>query len=235
MLALKRLMSRLSFKPRFALLIPIIVLVAIGVFLRSTKKSSPAEYVSGCVPTNMDGQPTADAFGVFDGQRIAVPSVELASVDHTNVLGVADPSERWIEIDLSDQTLRAWDGDQIYLETLVSTGLPGTPTPTGEFHVWVKMRATRMEGGEGSRYYNLPNVPYVMYLQNDKIPGWLGYGIHGTYWHNDFGSPRSHGCINLPTPVAEKLYYWAQPVLPASKQSVFASADNPGIRVVIHE
>lgn len=225
----------ISFKPRFALLIPIILLIAVGVFVRSTSKAPSIESQSGCVTTNFDGQSTADAFGIYEGRRFDVPRIELAAVDHTNVLGVADPSERWIEVDLSEQKLRAWDGDQVYLETLVSTGLPGTPTPTGEFHVWVKLRATRMEGGEGSHYYNLPNVPYVMYLQNDKVPGWLGYGIHGTYWHNDFGSRRSHGCINLPTPIAEKIYYWAQPIIPDSKNSVYASADNPGIRVVIHE
>lgn len=74
-----------------------------------------------------------------------------------------------------------------------------------------------MEGGSGRYYYNLPNVPYTMFFENEKIPRWKGYGIHGAYWHNDFGTPRSHGCVNLPVDAARKLYYWADPVLPEGK------------------
>jgi len=92
-----------------------------------------------------------------------------------------------------------------------------------------------MEGGEGRYYYNLPNVPYVMYFQNDKVPGWRGYGLHGAYWHNAFGTPRSHGCVNLPIPAAEKLYYWTTPTLPEGKSSVFSSEENLGTRIIIHE
>jgi lipoprotein-anchoring transpeptidase ErfK/SrfK len=121
------------------------------------------------------------------------------------------------------------------LETLVSTGLPWYPTPTGEFRIWIKLRATKMEGGEGKYYYYLPNVPYVMFFENDQVPGWRGYGLHGTYWHNDFGTQRSHGCVNLPTTVAERLYYWVNPQLPGGKTSVKASSGNIGTRIVIHE
>jgi len=131
--------------------------------------------------------------------------------------------------------LRAWEGGNIFLETKISSGLPGTPTPKGEFRVWVKLRATKMEGGQGRYYYYLPNVPYVMYFENENVPGWRGYGLHGTYWHSDFGTPRSHGCVNLPTPVAEQLYYWVTPDLPANKSSVFAGPENPGTRIVIHD
>jgi len=91
-----------------------------------------------------------------------------------------------------------------------------------------------MKGGTGRNYYNLPNVPYVMFFENDQVPGWKGYGIHGAYWHNDFGRPKSHGCVNLPVGAAEKLYYWANPVLPAGKTSVSATADNLGTRVIIY-
>jgi hypothetical protein len=92
-----------------------------------------------------------------------------------------------------------------------------------------------MEGGEGKYYYNLPNVPYVMFFQNDRIPGSRGFSLHGTYWHNDFGSVHSHGCVNLPTPVAKELYYWIYPVLSNNQKSVYSSEDNPGTRIVIHE
>lgn len=170
---------------------------------------------------------------IFEGEEIGIPQLAY-EIGETPVLGVST-EERWIEVDLSEQKLRAWEGNRLYLETLVSTGLPWWPTPTGEFRVWIKLRATKMEGGRGKYYYYLPNVPYVMYFENDEIPGWRGYGIHGAYWHNEFGTQRSHGCINVHPDIAGQLYYWAAPVLPSGKYSVKASVENPGIRVVIHE
>jgi lipoprotein-anchoring transpeptidase ErfK/SrfK len=92
-----------------------------------------------------------------------------------------------------------------------------------------------MEGGEGRYYYNLPNVPYVMFFANNDIPQWRGYGLHGTYWHNDFGRVHSHGCINLPTPVAKELYFWTYPMIPEGKNVVYATDDNPGTKIIIHE
>jgi lipoprotein-anchoring transpeptidase ErfK/SrfK len=114
---------------------------------------------------------------------------------------VTPPSEfyygRWIDVDLTHQTLTAYQGDQVARTTLVSTGLAGTPTPVGLFHVQTRMRYDDMRGPG----YYLPDVPYVMYF-------YKGYGIHGTYWHANFGHPMSHGCINLPTEEAAWLYYW---------------------------
>jgi lipoprotein-anchoring transpeptidase ErfK/SrfK len=114
---------------------------------------------------------------------------------------VTPPSEfyygRWIDVDLTRQTLTAYQGDQVARTTLVSTGLAGTPTPVGLFHVQTRMRYDDMRGPG----YYLPDVPYVMYF-------YKGYGIHGTYWHANFGHPMSHGCINLPTEEAKWLYYW---------------------------
>jgi hypothetical protein len=67
------------------------------------------------------------------------------------------------------------------------------------------------------------------------VPAWRGYGLHGTYWHDAFGTQRSHGCVNLPTPIAEKLFYWTTPELDSNKWAVYASDKNPGTRIVIHE
>jgi hypothetical protein len=178
---------------------------------------------------------TNETVGTWEGQKVTVPPLALEKASkYTQVLG-SSVEDKWIEVDLSDQKLRAWEGGNLYLETLVSTGLPWTPTPQGEFRIWSKMRATKMEGGEGKYYYYLPNVPYVMFFENDKIPGYRGYSLHGTYWHNDFGKVHSHGCVNLPTPMAEKIYFWAAPVLPEGKKIARASVDNPGTRIVIHE
>lgn len=189
---------------------------------------------TSCLPTSFSGRVNIlDNIAVFEGQEIAIPQLALAE-DEFRVLSVAF-EERWIEVDLSEQKLKAWEGDDLYLETPVSTGLPWWPTPVGEFRIWIKLRATKMEGGTGEYYYYLPNVPYVMFFENSDTPGWRGYGLHGTYWHDDFGTQRSHGCVNLPTPIARDLYYWVSPSLVNSKWIARSSNDNPGTRVVIHE
>lgn len=222
-------------------LIPVVMLFALGVLSRTATRITETEVSSTlgatCKPSEQTGLiDYGNTLALYEGASIDLPSEALASgQDETQVLGVANPSDRWVEVDLSDQTLKAWDGTSLFLETKVSSGLPGTPTPTGEFRVWMKLRATKMEGGEGRYYYYLPNVPYVMFFENEKVPGFRGYGLHGTYWHSDFGAQRSYGCVNLPTPVAKQLYLWVTPTLPDGKSMVRASSENPGTRIVIHD
>ncbi|MFZ3070700.1 MAG: L,D-transpeptidase [Anaerolineaceae bacterium] len=111
----------------------------------------------------------------------------------------ADPTgTKWIDVDLGDQMLYAYVDDTMIDSFLVSTGLPNTPTPTGQFYVYVKYLYDDMVGPD----YNLPDVPYTMYFYED-------YGIHGTYWHSNFGTPMSHGCINMETGAAAWLFDWA--------------------------
>lgn len=220
----------MAFK-RFLLITPLLIIFSIGVLFRTTNK---VKAEAACSVSDMTGIITDDFLAKFEGQDVITPALALEE-EETQVLGVANLEDRWIEVDLSEQKLRAWDGNELYLETLVSSGLPHTPTPQGEFRIWIKLRATKMEGGQGRYYYYLPNVPYVMFLENEKVPGWKGYGLHGTYWHNDFGNRRSHGCVNLPTPIAEKLYHWTGPVLPEGKSVVYADEENKGTRVIIHE
>ncbi len=219
-------------------LIPVVFLFAMGVLWRTTiETTTVAASPSACETNDYSGiiDPSG-RLGYWSGSQVTVPTEVLATEnDATAVLGMAEPSERWIEVDLSDQRLRAWDGGTLYLETPVSSGLPGTPTPTGEFRIWMKIRATKMEGGEGRYYYNLPNVPYVMFFSNEDVAAGLGYGLHGTYWHSDFGTQRSHGCVNLPTPIAKTLYEWVTPVLTEGQRIVRASEENPGTRIVIHD
>ena len=107
---------------------------------------------------------------------------------------------RYIEVNLSAQTLTAWQGDTAVLYTSVSTGTWATPTVTGRFSIGTKYTAQRMTGPG----YDLPGVPWVMYFYG-------GYAIHGTYWHNNFGTPMSHGCVNMRTDEAAFLYNWAPP------------------------
>ncbi|MCX6816720.1 MAG: L,D-transpeptidase [Candidatus Beckwithbacteria bacterium] len=148
--------------------------------------------------------------GVFHGQEVMPPAIDLAAVEpETQVLGDADPNaEKHIYIDLSTQTLTAYQGDSLFMQVLVSTGKWGR-TPTGEFTIWSKFRATRMSGGSGSDYYDLPNVPYVMFFSGSGVAAAKGFSMHGTYWHNNFGHPMSHGCVNMRTVDAQKLFNWA--------------------------
>lgn len=111
--------------------------------------------------------------------------------------GVAE-GERWIEVDISEQLLTAWQGDTVVLRTIVSTGRAEFPTVTGTWPVRTKLTSTRMVGPG----YDTPNVPWTMYF-------FRGYAVHGAYWHNDFGTPVSHGCINMRPDEAKLLFDWA--------------------------
>jgi lipoprotein-anchoring transpeptidase ErfK/SrfK len=106
---------------------------------------------------------------------------------------------RWIDVDLSRQLLTAYEGHAPVRTTLVSTGLPNTPTPVGQFRIWIKLRTDDMAGAD----YYIEDVPYVMYFHE-------GYGLHGVTWHGNFGHPMSHGCVNLPTEEAEWLFNFAE-------------------------
>lgn len=215
----------------FLFVSPVVLIIAAGIFMNSASRVSTG---FACTTEDYSGLPSNEAMAFFEGKRLEAPQIALAD-DKNQILGVANPEERWIEVDLSEQKLKAWDGQSLFLESAVASGLPWWPTPKGEFRIWAKLRATKMEGGEGRYYYNLPNVPYVMYFENSEVPGYRGYGLHGTYWHNSFGTPRSHGCVNLPTPIAERLYYWVTPNLPDGKASVYSDSGNPGTRIIIHD
>ena len=101
--------------------------------------------------------------------------------------------------------LIAYQGKKPIRAFIISSGLPGTPTVTGEFRIRTKVTSQTMVGGSGSMYYNLPGVKWVQYFYED-------YGFHGTYWHNNFGRPMSHGCINMTDADAKWLFDWAGPV-----------------------
>jgi lipoprotein-anchoring transpeptidase ErfK/SrfK len=106
--------------------------------------------------------------------------------------------ERWIDVDLTNQSVYAYEGDVVVNSFIVSTGTWLTPTVTGQYKIYVKIRSGSMHGPG----YFLPDVPYIMYF-------YKGYGLHGTYWHNNFGTPMSHGCVNLRTDEAAWLFNWA--------------------------
>lgn len=227
--------KRVPYKKIVVGLAALIVLVAAGLtntrggfFLRTGQHNIDFSDVAG----NFDSS-LATAF--FEGRSIALANATPGTLIQTDVLGEATLRGKRIEVDLTNQRLYAYEGDKKVFDFVISTGKPWWATPTGEFRPWIKLRYTRMRGGSRAlgTYYDLPNVPFVMFFSNDKIPGWKGYAIHGTYWHNNFGHPMSHGCVNLKTPDAEKLYYWAAPGL-EGHQSIKVTNHNPGTRIIIY-
>ncbi len=88
-----------------------------------------------------------------------------------------------------------------------------------------------MTGGEGEEYYDLPNVPYVMFFYNDDVDKSEGFSLHGAYWHNNFGHPMSHGCVNMRIVDAKALYDWVDP--PTTGLTTYADMLHPGTKITI--
>lgn len=117
--------------------------------------------------------------------------------------GEINTTDKLITVDLYKQTLFVWEGGKMINQSKVSAGLPKTPTVKGSFKIRYKIPSTTMKG-ESKAYgkYLYKNVPGVMYF-------YQSYAIHGAYWHNRFGTPASHGCVNVPLAFAAWLYEWA--------------------------
>jgi lipoprotein-anchoring transpeptidase ErfK/SrfK len=90
----------------------------------------------------------------------------------------------------------------VVFRTAVSSGLPRTPTVTGQFRIYLRLELQDMDGYRLGFNYYTPNVPYVMYFHGN-------YALHGAYWHNNFGQPMSHGCVNMSVPDSRWLYNFA--------------------------
>jgi LysM repeat protein len=145
---------------------------------------------------------------IYAGQRLTIPAGGSATTTATAAPSpppapsVNHGGSRWIDINLTTQTLTAYDGNTAVFSTLISSGTWAHPTVTGQFRIYLRYQSQDMNGYRLGYNYYLPNVPYVMYFYRD-------YAIHGTYWHNNFGTPMSHGCVNMATPDAQWLFGWA--------------------------
>ncbi|QQG47863.1 MAG: L,D-transpeptidase [Candidatus Woesebacteria bacterium] len=193
---------------------------------------------TACMPQNFAGNyDSSKNLALYQGYNIKIPKLSdfAQNKEDTQVLADVSPSEKWIEISLSDQKLRAWNGQNLYLEEKISTGGANSPTPKGEFHIWSKLAYSEIKGGIGSGSYDLPNVPFAMFFEGGGIPSWKGYAINGSYWLKEFGLAQGNGCVNIPVSVAQKLFYWANPSLSQGQTFVRASVDNPGTRVIIRD
>lgn len=147
-----------------------------------------------------------------------------------------DPYHKHIEVSISQQTLTAYEGNQVVLKTNVSTGLPDsrrdpnlipTNTPSGEFNVYSKMPSKHMGNGQLTddlEAYELPGVPWTTFFAQN------GVAFHGTYWHTNFGMTMSHGCVNMRTEEAKWIFRWTTPICAPEtwEQTGF------GTRVIVH-
>jgi lipoprotein-anchoring transpeptidase ErfK/SrfK len=132
--------------------------------------------------------------------------------------------EKWIRVDLSEQMVVAYENNRPLRAFIISSGLPRTPTVTGQFRIRTKVREQVMYGDN----YYLPGVQWVQYFYKD-------YSFHGTYWHNNFGNPMSHGCVNMTNADAKWLFDWAGPVWDHKTTWFKSTAENPGTLVIVTE
>jgi hypothetical protein len=111
--------------------------------------------------------------------------------------------ERWVGVSLKEQTAVAYEGDRPVYAALMASGLPGTPTVQGIFRTWLRLASGKMAGGSPGRgYYYLEEVTWTCYFYS-------GYSLHTAYWHDAFGRPRSHGCVNLSPYDAWWIFQWS--------------------------
>ncbi len=168
---------------------------------------------------------------IFNNKTFPAPANYLKSLSNKpdllqTVLGSTTESKKII-VDLAAQRVYAYEGDRLAFNFLVSTG-KWDATPPGNYKIWYKVRSQTMKGGskELGTYYYLPNVQWIQYFNN-------GIGFHSTYWHNNFGTPMSHGCVNMTIIDAETLYHWASPTMTENRKIFRSTSENPGTPVEV--
>jgi lipoprotein-anchoring transpeptidase ErfK/SrfK len=176
-----------------------LIIFSVGSFFKPQTNCANSKTCKSDLVASIDN----DAVGIFEGRKITPPKIDLAmDTLKSPVLGVhVSNGKKHIYVDLSAQTLYAYEGSNEIMQALISSGKWGK-TPTGNFNIWQKLPVTRMAGGEGADAYDLPNIQWVMYFHND-------FGFHTAYWHDNFGHPMSHGCVNMRLVDAKRLYDWA--------------------------
>ena len=156
---------------------------------------------TGRTVTNQ-AQLTSDLVQSLGQKQAYAGKIEVKTTPFKTVNMTAE--KKWIEVNLSTQSLTAYEKSTPVNSFLISSGVAGHETVTGVFHIYIKYASQRMVGGSkaGGDYYDLPNVQWVNYFYQD-------YALHGAYWHHNWGHPMSHGCVNEPDDQAKWIYDWA--------------------------
>ena len=153
-----------------------------------------------------------------------VPPVEFKIPEGVNT------GDNWIDVDLTKKILTLFDYDKPLFATYIASGRAENPTRTGTYRVWYKLKKAEMQGGPPlhSYRYDLKNIPWTMFYNYD-------YAIHGTYWHDRFGSQQSAGCTNMTQGDAKYIFDNTLPVIPEGKEGVFARGnDGKGTGTVVY-
>ena len=156
--------------------------------------------------------------------------MRLIPDDELSLLSPEVPDEeKHIVVDLSTQLVTAFEGDKLVFSERCASGVKGTDTPKGEFRTYHKGPSVHMtnEGDalENESVYSLPGVPWCSFFTG------AGNAFHGTYWHNDYGLPRSHGCVNLPSESAKFIYRWSRPNVPADSDYIHLTGEGTRIQI----
>lgn len=145
----------------------------------------------------------------------------------------AKGNQKWIDISIIKQTLTLYEGDKPVFVTLISTGQDGMgdpkttkSTPRGTFRIRDKHVTATMDANEVGNKFELRDVPWVQYFE-------AGYALHAAYWHDVYGTARSHGCVNLSPIDARKVFLWTDPPIPQGWHGVTA-ADQTGKGTIVY-
>jgi lipoprotein-anchoring transpeptidase ErfK/SrfK len=138
----------------------------------------------------------------------------------------ADRTDKKIVVDVVKQEVTCFEGEAPIFSTRTATGFGSNRTPRGEYEVLRKSHTSYMIGGVGSDHYDLPGVSFPTYFTRSAI------AVHGTYWHNDYGRPRSHGCVNVLNDAAQFVFRWTTPAVPYEQHQI-AVKRGEGTKVVV--
>lgn len=165
-----------------------------------------------------DGQPWYKLIDELLRLEYHVPAIHLRIIDPAELAPLSPdvpPGEKRIEVKLAQQKMYCYERDKLVLETKICSGVPFFPkdltpweTPKGSFNIFSKMPSKHMGDGRltgNPEDYELPGVPWTSFFEES------GVAFHGTYWHDDFGQRRSHGCINMRSNEAKWLFRWITP------------------------
>jgi len=166
--------------------------------------------------------------GITQVPRPYVPAAHVRRIDPAELTPISPQvSDKRIEVDLGAQLIIGYEEGRPVKASRVASGYGINRTPMGKHVVLSKTPASRMTGGVGADFYDLPGVPFPTYFTSSMA------AIHGTYWHNDYGRPRSHGCVNVPSPVARWFWRWTLPAAPYEAALYVAPRSVKGTAVIV--
>jgi lipoprotein-anchoring transpeptidase ErfK/SrfK len=160
---------------------------------------------------------------------VSAHDMRLVPNDELTLLSPDVPGDdKLIAVDLKTQMVTAFEGQKLVFSQRCSSGSKGTETPKGDFRTYHKGPSVHMtnDGDAVENIYDLPGVPWCSFFTG------IGNAFHGAYWHNDYGRPRSHGCVNLPSEAAKFLYRWTLPNVPPETDYLYKLGEGTRVQVI---